>query len=285
MKLEESEMATNDTQQVVTGQARLSFVNLFTPKAKKPGDEPKYSTTILVPKSDVATKQRIDAAINAAIQIGTASKWNGVRPPILGIPIYDGDGVRPSDGMPFGEECKGHWVFTASSKQPPQVVDIALNPIINQSEIYSGVYARVSIRFSAYSNEKKGIGCYLGNVQKMTDGEPLGGRTSAADDFGAGAAPYNQAPVQQPQYQQAPVQQYPQAPQQPQYPQAPVQQAPVQYPQVQQPQQYQQPQYVPAQPAGGYVPPYPTAPAGYQQPQAINPITGLPMAQGGIMGL
>ena len=252
--MEEMKMSNNPTH-VVTGKVRLSYTHLFTPYANPNGGEPKYSTTILVPKSDIATKQRIDSAIMAAKQAGVAKNWNGVMPPIVAIPVYDGDGARPSDGMPFGDECKGHWVFTASSKQPPQVVDLGLNPIISQSEIYSGIYAAVSVDFFPYANSgKKGIGCGLGNVQKIEDGEPLGSRTSASDDFGnaAGFQPQYQQPSQyapaQPQYQQAPQQQYIQ---QPQYPQQPAQ------------------QFMPQQPQ--------------QQLQQINPITGMPV--GGVMGI
>jgi len=83
---------------------------------------------ILLLKSDVATKQRIDAAINAAIQAGVSSRWNGTRPPQVKNPIWDGDGVR-QNGEPFGPECKGHWVFTASSKQQQAVVDMSVAPI------------------------------------------------------------------------------------------------------------------------------------------------------------
>lgn len=189
---------------VVTGMVRLSYTNLVRPYARE-GQEPKYSTTILIPKNDVATLQRINAAIEAATADGVANKWGGQRPPKMDTPVHDGDGGRPSDGMPFGKECNGHYVLTASSKQKPEVVDANLNPIINETEIYSGMYARVSLNFFAYnSNGKKGVGCGLGNVQKLQDGEPLGGRTSATSDFGGGA--YADAPVQQPQYAQ-PVQQ------------------------------------------------------------------------------
>lgn len=188
--------------QVTTGKVRLSYTHLFQPYAYQQGQDPKYSTTILVPKSDIATKQRLDVAIQAAVQAGVAEKWNGMKPPILATPLYDGDGVRPSDGMPFGAECKGHWVFTASSKNPIAVVDINMNPIINQSDIYSGVYARVSVQFFAYnSNGKKGIGCGLGPVQKLEDGEPLGGGISAEAAFGG----ENTLPLQ-PTYQQQPQQ-------------------------------------------------------------------------------
>ena len=220
-------MSNQNPQHVVTGRVRLSYVHLFTPRANKPGDEPKYSVTILLPKSDIATKQRIDAAMQAAVQAGVSSRWNGVRPPQVASPIHDGDGVRPSDGAPFGDECKGHWVFTASSKQPPQVVDTHLNPIIQQTEIYSGIYARVSIGFFPYNNSgKKGIGCGLRNVQKLEDGEPLGGRTNAADDFGGVPAyPASSPGYAQPTYPQQPV--YTPQPVQPTYPQQPQQYDPI----------------------------------------------------------
>lgn len=132
-------MSNQDPKRVVTGKVRLSYVHLFTPRAGLNGGDPKFSATLLIPKSDVATRQRIDAAIAAAIQEAVGSKWNGVRPPVIATPIHDGDGVK-ADGTPFPEECRGHWVMTASSQadRKPDVVDINLNPIINQSEIYSG---------------------------------------------------------------------------------------------------------------------------------------------------
>lgn len=174
---------------VTTGKVRFSYVHVFQPYAARPDQAPKYSVTVLVPKSDVQTKARLDAAIEAAKQKGIAEKWNGVCPPILATPLYDGDGVRPSDGMPFGDECKGHWVFTASAnaEYPPEVVDANLNPIINQSEIYSGIYGRVNVNFFPYfAGGKKGVGCGLGPVQKLEDGQPLGGgRTTASDAFGS----------------------------------------------------------------------------------------------------
>ena len=161
------------------------------------GAEERYSCTILVPKTDTDTMGRIQAAIEEAKRKGTADKWGGVCPPLVPVPVYDGDGVRPSDGMAFGPECKGHWVFTANAKAdyPPEIVDKMGNPVINQSEIYSGIYGRVNVTFFPYAfGGKKGIGCGLGPVQKLRDGEPLGGSApTAAQVFGA---PQPQAPVQ-----------------------------------------------------------------------------------------
>jgi len=179
----------NNETNVTTGKVRVSYVHLFKPYAYQPGQEEKFSVTVLVPKTDTATKQRIDDAIEAAKQRGISEKWNGQCPPILPTPIYDGDGVRPSDGMAFGPECKGHWVFTASAKAdyPPEIVDERCNPIINQSEVYSGMYARVNVNFYPYAfGGKKGVGCGLGPVQKVADGESLGGGAmSAVQAFGA----------------------------------------------------------------------------------------------------
>lgn len=274
-------MSNNNPTNVTTGRVRLSYVHLFKPYAR-PGQEPKYSVMILIPKSDVATKQRIDAAIQAAIEAGVNSKWNGIRPPQIAIPIHDGDGPRPSDGMPFGPECKGHWVMTASSNRQQAVVDLNLNPIIDQTQVYSGMYGRVNVNFFAYnSNGKKGIGCGLGPVQKLEDGEPLGGGVSVEQAFGE---PYQAPP--------------PMGYQQPAYPQQPIYQQPIQQPVYQQPEPAYQPQgypqapIYPQQPMQQPAPPQPQqpvqpqqpAPAQPQQPAQIDPITGAPVT-GGIMGL
>lgn len=189
------------TTTVTTEEVRFSYVNVFQPYAHQPGAEPKYSLAVLVPKSDTQTKQAIDAAISAAIEQGVNKCWNGVRPPQPAVCVHDGDGPRPSDGQPFGEECRGHWVFTASSKQAPFVVDTNIQPVINQTEVYSGIYGRVSVNFFPYNNSgKKGVGCGLNGVQKLRDGEPLGSRVTAAEAFGTlapayGAAAYPQVPA------------------------------------------------------------------------------------------
>ena len=171
--------------QFTTDKVRLSYVHLNQPHSSAPdGSNPKYSVTVLLPKSDVATKARLDAAYQAAVNAGVGAKWNGVMPPKIECPIYDGDGVRPN-GEPFGAECKGCWVFAASNKNPVQVLDLNMNQILEPNEIYSGMYARVCVSFYAYNfSGKRGIGCGLEAVQKLEDGDPLGGHVSAADAFG-----------------------------------------------------------------------------------------------------
>ena len=170
---------------------RFSYANLFQakPPFNNPNGEPKFSVTILVPKTNAAAKAAMDTAIQAAIEAGVGKCWNGQRPPQPAICVHDGDGVRPSDGMPYGEECRGCWVFTASSKQAPFVVDVSVQPIMDQRQVYSGMYGNVSVNFFPYANSgKKGIGCGLNGVQKTGDGEALAGHVSAEEAFQAVAA-------------------------------------------------------------------------------------------------
>lgn len=183
---------------ITLGEVRLSYCNLFQPKPpfNNPQGDPKFSTTVLLPKSNAAAKAAIDAAIAAAIDAGVSSKWSGVRPPMIPICVHDGDGPRPSDGQPFGEECRGMWVFTASCKadRAPFVVDRNVQPIIQPGEIYSGVWGRVNVSFFAYNNAgKKGIGCGLNGFQKTRDDEPLGNSVSAEEAFGQAMPAYTPA--------------------------------------------------------------------------------------------
>lgn len=198
---------TNDPKRVTTGIARLSYEHLTKPWAANATAEPKYGVTVLIPKTDAATKQAIDNAVSFAIEDGVNNQkvWNGRRPMNLGIPVYDGDGFR-KNGEPFGDECKGHWVFTASSKERPKVYDANLQEILDPTQIYSGMYARVCVRFYAFSKAgNNGVAGGLEMVQKVQEGEPLSGsRITAEEAFGqppaymqpgTGTAPFRVDPI------------------------------------------------------------------------------------------
>ena len=176
---------------VTTGEVRLSYPNLFTPKATQLTPDPRFSCDLLIPKTDAKTLADIQAAMKAAIEEGKDKTWGGQIPKSYKTPIKDGD---ESDDPNY----KGHWILHPWSKAeyPPKVMDGQLNPIIDQSEIYGGVYARVNINFYIYnSNGVKGVGCgFDAGVVKTRDGEPFGGgRTSAEDAFGAPAQTAGQA--------------------------------------------------------------------------------------------
>lgn len=163
---------------VVTGVVRLSYANVWEP-ASINGGTPKYSVSLIIPKSDTKTIEAINAAVDAAIKDG-AAKFGGKIPnkAALKLPLRDGDIERED------EAYKDSYFVNANSTTAPQIVDRSVQPILDRAEVYSGCYARVSVNFYAFnSNGNRGIACGLGNIQKVKDGEPLGGRTSAADDF------------------------------------------------------------------------------------------------------
>ena len=172
-------MAKNFNTKVVTGtNTRLSYFHGWEPVSINGGAE-KYSVSVLIPKDDKETIAAINKAIDAAIEEGVA-KFGGKKPnkAAIKLPMRDGDIERDD------EAYKGHYFINANSNTPPQIVDRTVKPILDRSEVYSGCYARVSLNFYAFnSNGNRGVACGLGNIQKVRDGEPLGGRTTAADDF------------------------------------------------------------------------------------------------------
>lgn len=176
-------MYQNISTKVLTGVVRLSYANLTSPRASSKGGDPKYSVTLLIPKTDTATIKDIEFSMKAAYEDGVSKKWGGAHPKQNSL-LHDGDGMRDS-GLPYGDECKGHYVLTASSKNKPQVVGIDnIKCELAPNDIYSGMYARVTLNFFPYDTEgSKGVGCGLGNVMKTADGEPLSGGASAASDF------------------------------------------------------------------------------------------------------
>ncbi|MDD7795607.1 DUF2815 family protein [Clostridium sp. 'White wine YQ'] len=168
---------------VVTGpDTRWSYVNAWEPKSIN-GGTPKYSVSLIIPKSDTKTIEKIKAAIEAAYHEGEGKlKGNGrTVPPLAALktPLRDGDVERPDDPA-----YKNAYFMNANNSSAPGIVDADRQPIIERSEIYSGVYGRASVNFYAFNtNGNKGIACSLNNLQKIRDGEHLGGKSNAEDDF------------------------------------------------------------------------------------------------------
>ena len=168
---------------VITGpNTRWSYANVWEAKSVN-GGTPKFSVSLIIPKSDTATIAKIRAAIEAAYKEGEAKlKGNGRSVPALSVlktPLRDGDTERPDD-----EAYANAYFVNANSATAPGIVDADRQPILDRSEVYSGVYGRASINFYAFnSNGNKGIACGLNNLQKIRDGEPLGGKSRPEDDF------------------------------------------------------------------------------------------------------
>ena len=174
--------ATNPMKVITGPDTRWSYANVWEPKSIN-GGAAKYSVSLIIPKSDTKTVAKIKAAIEAAYQEGQAKlKGNGRSvPPLAAIknPLRDGDLERPDDPA-----YANAYFVNANSATAPGIVDADRNPIIDRSEVYSGVYGRASINLYAFnSNGNRGIACGLNNLQKIRDGEPLGGKPRAEDDF------------------------------------------------------------------------------------------------------
>ena len=176
-------MKTNNLMKVITGSdTRWSYANVWEPKSIN-GGTPKYSVSLIIPKSDTKTVAKIKAAIQAAYEEGAAKlKGNGKSvPPLSAIknPLRDGDVERPDDPA-----YAGAYFINANSATAPGIVDSDCNPVLNRSDVYSGVYGRASISLYAFnSNGNRGIACSLNNLQLIRAGEPLGGKASAESDF------------------------------------------------------------------------------------------------------
>ena len=176
-------MSNNTPTKVITGkQTRWSYVNVWEPKSID-GGKAKYNISLIIPKTDTETIERIKAAVEAAYKEGESKlKGNGKSvPPLAAIktPLRDGDVERPDDPA-----YAGAYFLNANSDSQPGIVDAKKQEIIDRAEVYSGCYGRASINFYAFNtNGNKGIACGLNNLQKIADGESLGGKTRAEDDF------------------------------------------------------------------------------------------------------
>ena len=174
---------SNNPLKVVTGvNTRWSYVNAWEPKSIN-GGAPKYSVSLIIPKSDTKIVAKIKAAIEAAYREGEAKlKGNSRSVPsmdVIKLPLRDGDKERPDDPA-----YANSYFMNANSNTAPGIVDADCQPILERSEVYSGVYGRASVNFYAFnSNGNRGIACSLNNLQKIRDGEHLGGKSSAEEDF------------------------------------------------------------------------------------------------------
>lgn len=170
----------NEGRTVVFGPCRLSYTHLFA-KYSPDGDAAngKFMTNVLLPKGEKETVKAIQSAIEAAKKSGIAGLWGGKEPKKLDTPLRDGDVDKEDDPV-----YEGKFYLNTKSKNRPGLVDKAKQPIVDEEELYSGVWAVVSVTFFAYDvSGNRGVAVGLNNVMKFKDDEQLGGRVSAESDF------------------------------------------------------------------------------------------------------
>lgn len=163
---------------------RFSYVVLTEAKLASPqATEKVFGMAVLVPKKNKNTLKALNAAIEAAIELGPekVKGWKANKKP-LKLPIRDGGEEKPDV-----EAYSTCMFFNASKKERfgrPGVVDRGLNPIMDLNEVKSGDWGNVSVNFYPFGvGGNFGVAVGLNHVQKVRDGEALGSQTSIADEF------------------------------------------------------------------------------------------------------
>ena len=174
---------TKNSTKVVTEEVRLSYAHLFEAWSNDPEIPAKFSATLLIPKSSKKTMAAIKAAIDAATIAGKSRFGDSWGKKGVKTTLHDGDTEADLETNP---EYEGHYYMSVSSNTQPGIVDRAVNPILDSSEVYSGCFVRVSINAFPYNAKgNQGVSFGLNHVQKLRDGDYLGGRSRASDDFNA----------------------------------------------------------------------------------------------------
>ena len=165
---------------VVFGPCRLSYTHVFS-KFSPDGDADhgKFMTNVLIPKDEKETVKALQKAIETAKQQAVVSKWGGKEPKKILLPLNDGDDKEDAP------EYEGCFYVNAKCSTRPGICDKNRSPIKDEDEIYSGVWAIVSVNFYGYSiSGNTGVACGLNNIMKFKDDDRLGGRSSVESDFG-----------------------------------------------------------------------------------------------------
>ena len=160
---------------------RLSYVNVFEARAMNEGQEPKYSTQIIISKDHPQIKELKKAVIEVAKDKFPKLVKDNKIPAKIKTPLRDGDEERYDEPEVYG----GMYFFNASNKKRPTVVDRDKTPLTEDDNvIYSGCYANVFVDIYGFDTAgNKGVAAALGGVQFKKDGEALGGKGVTADDF------------------------------------------------------------------------------------------------------
>lgn len=158
---------------------RLSFPGLFKAEAFKPGDDPKFKATFLIPKDSVTA-----AAVEKAIKETAQFKWGakadaalkGMRNNPNKFCYQDGD-TKTYDGY------EGMMALSAKNGKRPLVIDRDRSPLTEaDGKPYAGCYVNASVEFFAYENSGNGISASVLGVQFVRDGDSFGGGSTASED-------------------------------------------------------------------------------------------------------
>lgn len=164
-----------------TGEVRLSYPRLFELDPTAEINKDQYTTSLIVSKAEVQFLVNVVVANTYHNAVSTFAKWGGKKPTNFSMPNFKE--LTPEEVTMFGLDGGKKWYsIVAKTKQKPTVIDLQTNRINDPSEIYSGVIARVSLSAFPWAfSGKQGVSFALGVVQKVAEGQRVGG--SPANDM------------------------------------------------------------------------------------------------------
>ena len=171
----------NRKTEVVTGKVILNYPKLFESYSYDGKSAPRYSVQILIPEEEVETLENIQAAIDAAVEIGKEREGEAFDSPDLKLPLRNGN-----EEHPFDELYQNTVFFNATAKIQPNVCDENGNEMLGwHDDVQSGDYARVYINFTPYSfDDNKGVTCTLYAAQILSESRWTEIRSNPKEVFG-----------------------------------------------------------------------------------------------------
>lgn len=150
-------------------QGRIAYEHLMRPYKGEQSEQEQYSCCVIIPQEDEDSIKAVGQAVTAAKTKGVAEKWGGKEPFKLQLPLRDG---REREGAEF----QNAMFFNAKSNRKVPVQNRDKAPIMNESEVYSGMWAIVCCTAYPYDkNGNKGVAIGLEAVLKTADDEAFGG--------------------------------------------------------------------------------------------------------------
>lgn len=184
---------SEQTKSLMSPEFRVSFASVFEPRKNDLNGKMEYGLVALfAPGADLSALKAAAAKVITDKFGSDQSKWpTGLRSPFRdqGEKVRkDANGVplQGPDGKPLLQDghVAGAVFMNLKSNQKPGLVDQNVQDIIESHKFYSGCYARATVRPFYYDNKgNRGVSFGLQNIQKVRDGEPMGGRSTPSQDF------------------------------------------------------------------------------------------------------
>ena len=135
--------------------------------------EPSYNATFLISKKTDIKPLRDACRLAAFVKWGENVQTQGLR-----SPIRDGDqkAIDENGNIDKTNFYYGNFFLRAKSKYNIPIVNVYNEEITDPDEIYGGCLVRAYVQFFAYDYMgNRGVSAGLRAVQKIEDGDPIGG--------------------------------------------------------------------------------------------------------------